>query len=240
MDIANVLDAMRRKWPVSARIFFGLSLALGLGALTLMSGYRSQIERLRPDLGPPQAVVVAAHALARGAVIAPPDLAIRTLPGDAVPSGALTTADAGSGRVLLAGMNAGEVLTRSRIAPEGAGALAALVPPGLLAVVVPSSLPPGSVRAGDTVDVLTTFGGAHPHTETSATGAQILSVLAPASGGSTDIGTPAGPQLVLLVDASTASSLAYATAFGHVAIAVDPPDVTRSQELGVSPSPPGG
>jgi Flp pilus assembly protein CpaB len=137
-------------------------------------------------------------------------------------------------------MEAGEVLTDSRLAPKGTGPLAALVPPGLMAVVVPSSLPAGSVQAGDTVEVLATFGGAQAHTETSATGAQVLSVLAPASGGSTDIGSPTGPQLVLLVDAATATSLAYATAFGHLAIAVDPADVTGSQEMGVSPSPVGG
>ena len=234
-----MLDAMRRKWPLSARIFFGLSLSLGLGAMALMSGYRAQIDRLRPDLGPPTTVVVATRDLARGAVIADTDLALRALPGSVVPAGALAAAAEGTGRVLLAGIGTGDVLTDNRLAPKGAGPLAALVPPGLLAVVVPSPLPQGAVRPGDTVDVLTTFGGAHPHTETSATGAQVLSLLAPASAGSTDIGASAGPQLVLLVDVATASSLAYATAFGHVTIAVNPPDVTRSQEGSPSPSPVG-
>lgn len=240
MNLSNVLDALRRKWPLSARIFFGLSLALGLGAVALMSGYRSQIERLRPDLGPPTTVVVAVHDLARGVVIADADVALRAVPSGVVPAGALTAASEGSGRVLLAGIGTGDVLTDMRLAPEGAGPLAALVPPGFLAVVVPSSLPEGAVLPGDTVDVLTTFGGAHPHTETSATGAQVLSVLAAASVGSTDIGAATGPQLVLLVDAATASSLAYAAAFGHVAIAVNPPVVTGSQEGGPSPPPVGG
>jgi len=240
MDLSSVLDAMRRKWPLSARIFFGLSLALGLGAIALMSGYRAQIDRMRPDLGPPTTVVVAARDLARGAVIADTDLALQALPGGVVPAGALTASAEGTGRVLLAGIGTGDVLTDKRLAPEGAGPLAALVPPGLLAAVVPSSLPEGAVLPGDTVDVLTTFGGAHAHTETSATGAQVLSVLTVTSAGSTDIGTGSGPQLVLLVDAATASSLAYATAFGHVAIAVNPPDVTGSQEGSPSPSPVGG
>jgi Flp pilus assembly protein CpaB len=240
MDLSNVLDALRRKWPMSARIFFGLSLALGVGALALMSGYRSQIERLRPDLGPPTTVVVAVRELARGSVIADADLALRPLPSDVVPAGALTATAEGTGRVLLAGIGTGDVLTDARLAAEGAGPLAALVPPGLLAVVVPSSLPEGAVHAGDTVDVYTTFGGAHAHTETTATGTEVLSVEAPASSGSTEIGAPTGPQLVLLVDASTASSLAYATAFGHVAIAVNPPDVTGTPETSLSPSPTGG
>lgn len=240
MNLSNVLDAFRRKWPLSARIFFGLSLALGLGGVVLMSGYRSQIERLRPDLGPPVTVVVATHDLARGAVVADADMSLRQVPGAVVPAGALTTATEGSGRVLLAGIGAGDVLTDMRLAPTGSGPLAALVPPGLLAVVVPSSLPEGAVRPGDSVDVLTTFGGAHPHTETSATGTQVLAVLTAPSGGSTDIGAAAGPQLVLVVDAVTASSLAYAAAFGHVTIAVDPPDVTGSQDPGLSPSPVGG
>lgn len=240
MDLSTVVDALRRKWPMSARIFFALSLVLGIGALGLMSGYRSRIERLRPDLGPPTSVVVAVHDLGRGAMVADADVALRTLPLGVVPKGALTaTADA-AGRVLLAGIGADDVLTSSRLAPKGAGPLAALVPPGLLAVVVPSDLPPGAVRAGDRIDVFTTFGGAHAHTETSASGAQVLSVLATAAAGSTDIGAPAGPQLVLLVDPTTASSLAYAGAFGHIAIAVDPPEVTGSQEFAVSPSPVGG
>lgn len=240
MHLSNVLDAFRRRWPLSARLFFGLSLALGLGGVALMSGYRSQVERLRPDLGPPTTVVVAVRDLARGAVVADADMAVRTIPEGVVPAEALTAAGEGSGRVLLAGIGGGDVLTDNRLAPKGAGPLAALVPPGLLAVVVPSALPEGEVLPGDTVDVLTTFGGAHPHTETSATGAQVLSLLAPASGGSTDIGASAGPQLVLLVDVATASSLAYATAFGHVSIAVNPPDVTGSQGGSLSPSPVGG
>jgi Flp pilus assembly protein CpaB len=240
MDLSNVLDALRRKWPMSARIFFGLSLALGLGAFALMSGYRSQIEQLRPDLGPSVTVVVAVHEVARGSVIAETDLALRPLPSDVVPAGALTATAQGAGRVLLAGIGSGDVLTDARLAVKGAGPLAALVPPGLLAVVVPSGLPDGAVHPGDTVDVLTTFGGAHAHTETTATGAEVLSVEAPASSGTTDIGTPTGPQLVLVVDAATASSLAYATAFGHVAIAVNPPDVTGTPETSLSPSPAGG
>lgn len=221
---------------MSARIFFGLSLALGLGSIVLMSGYRSEIERLRPDLGPPTTVVVADHDLVRGAVVGAADLALRPLPSAVVPAGALTATGDGVGRVLLAGMGTGDVLTDTRLAAEGVGPLAALIPPGLRAVLVPSSLPDGAVRPGDTVDVLTTFGGAHAHTETSATGAQVLSVLAGASPGSTDIGAPGGPQLVLLVDPTTASSLAYATAFGHIVVAVDPPDVTGSQETNLSPS----
>jgi pilus assembly protein CpaB len=237
MKLSGTLDALRRKWPLSARIFFALSLALGIAAFALMSGYRTQIERLRPDLGPPTSVVVAARDLSRGAVLADGDLTNRTIPRGVVPSRPLTSAGQGSGRVLLAGLDAGDVLTQTRLAPKGAGPLAALVPPGLLAVVVPSNLPADAVRPGDTVDVLTTFGGANAHTETSATDVQVLTVLAAASSGSTDIGPPAGPALVLLVDDAAASSLAYATAFGHVAIAVNPPDVTGSQETSLSPSP---
>jgi Flp pilus assembly protein CpaB len=205
-----------------------------------MSGYRSQIERLRPDLGPPTTVVVAARELARGSVIADADLALRPLPRDVVPAGALTATAEGTGRVLLAGIGPGDVLTDGRLAAKEAGPLAALVPPGSLAVLVPSGLPAGAVHAGDTVDVFTTFGGAHAHTETTATGAEVLSVEAPASSGSTDIATPTGPQLVLVVDVTTASSLAYATAFGHVSIAVNPPDVTGTPETTLSPSPAGG
>ncbi len=221
MDLGKSIDALRRKWPLSAWVFLLLAVACGLGAITAMSGYRARIEATRPDLGPPLGVVAAAADLTRGAVLGAGDVRITRLPTDVVPTGALTDPSAAVGRILLAGIAPGEVVTESRLAPRGAGPIAALVPAGLRAVIVAAPLPPGTVRAGDLVDVFATYGGAHPHTEEAAAAVQVLRVLSAPPAGSTDVTATSGPSLALLVSPSVAQELAYASAFGHLMVAID-------------------
>jgi Flp pilus assembly protein CpaB len=221
MDLRKSIDALRRKWPLSAWVFLLLAVACGLGAISAMSGYRSRIEATRPDLGPPIGVVVAAADLPRGSVLGTGDVQIARLPSRVVPTGALADPSAAVGRILLAGIAPGEVVTESRLAPRGAGPIAALVPEGLRAVIVTAPLPPGTVRAGDLVDVLATYGGAHPHTEEAAAAVQVLRVLSASPAGSTDVTAPSGPSLALLVSPSVAQELAYASAFGHLMVAID-------------------
>lgn len=60
-------------------------------------------------------VVVAAHDLAPGTTLAQGDLAVHVLPGDVVPSGALTGPAAVVGRVLAAPVRTGEPLTDVRL-----------------------------------------------------------------------------------------------------------------------------
>jgi hypothetical protein len=69
------------------------------------------------------------------------------------------------------------------------------------------------------VDVLATFGGQHPYTETAATGLEVLSVL-DAGGGLAGSGTDQGPTLVLLVTPDAAERLAYAKAFADLTVTV--------------------
>ncbi len=72
--------------------------------------------------------------------------------------------------------------------------------------------------------MLATFGGPHPHTETTASGLEVLRVLdeGDTSGGIAASGDTGGPVLILLVSPETAERLAYATAFGEIAVTVAP------------------
>lgn len=155
-------------------------------------------------------------------------LRIEEIPSKFAPPGAVGSIDVVEGRTLAADVLAGEAVTNARVGAEGAGPVAALVPSGLRAVTVGSGVPPGSIRPGDRVDVLATFGGPHPHTETVATCLEVLLVLGPdgssgvvvsAAGGAGD----GGPSLVLLVSPDEAERLAYAKAFADISIAIDGP-----------------
>jgi hypothetical protein len=96
----------------------------------------------------------------------------------------------------------------------------------LLAFPVDAAVPPGAVRAGDRVDLYATFGGPHPHTETVATGLEVLLLIGDEGAeGTTGLtsGSSSGSSLVLLVSSEQAERLAYATAFADLAIAIAGP-----------------
>lgn len=102
--------------------------------------------------------------------------------------------------------------------------MASLVPPGLLAFVLATSLPPTAVRAGDRVDVLATYAGGQPYTDTVVEGVEVLLVVAEGTGLSplAEVGGGGGPALVLLVDPNQAERLAFARAFANVEVAIGP------------------
>jgi Flp pilus assembly protein CpaB len=125
------------------------------------------------------------------------------------------------GRTLLAGLAEGEPLTRTRMGTVG-GPVASLVPGGLRAFVVPSGMPADVVRAGDRVDVLATFGGQRPYTDTVGSNLEVLAVIEQPAG-VIDAGGADGPALVLLVSPETAERLAHAAAFGRLSVAIAPP-----------------
>jgi Flp pilus assembly protein CpaB len=172
--------------------------------------------------------VTAAHDLARGTALSPESLHTSSLPEEFVPPGAVGDAASIVGRVLTTDIEAGEVLTRSRLAEPGIGPVAALVPEGLRAVVVPSGVPPGTLRPGDRVEVYATYGGGRPHTELVASDLEVVRILAEGTGGGGGIvgATTAdtGVALVLLVDGDAAAGLAYARAFGQLQIAILGPE----------------
>lgn len=199
-------------------------MASGAAAWLLVHGYQARLEALRPAVGPSVPVAVALRDLARGEVLAPGLLRVVEVPQRFAPPGAVADPDEVAGRVLLAPLAAGEPLTESRIAEPRAGPVAALVDPGLRAVAVAVDVPPGTVRPGDLIDVLATFGGPEPHVETAAAGVEVLAVLRSAGGGGGPLGPgpgAAGPtHLILLVTPETADRLAFARAFAELSISV--------------------
>jgi pilus assembly protein CpaB len=214
---------MRRRWSTPSKVFALLALASGAGAFMLVRGYQARLEALRPAVGPLQQVVVAASALTRGTVLEPPALRIREIPKAFAPPGALTAIDQATGHTLGSDLAEGEPITRTRLGAADAGPVASLVPSGLRAVPVRADVPAGSVRPGDRVDVLATFGGQRPHTETVAQGLEVLLVLR----GGSDVALQsahagAGAALVLLVSSDEAERLAFAQTFAELTIAIAP------------------
>lgn len=218
---------MRRKWSPVSKLFLALAVASGGAAFLLVRGYAARLDALRPALGAPVSVVVAATDLSRGTTVTASMLRQESIPYAFVPPGALAGPEQAEGATLASDIAAGEPLTRTRLAAEGTGPVASLVPPGLRAFTVEAGLPRGSVLPGDRVDVLATFGGGRPHTETVASGLEVLLVLqadqagGPIPAASADPG--AGPQLVLLVSPSEAEQLAYAKAFADLTVSIEPP-----------------
>ena len=217
---------MGRKWSPASKVWAALAVVFGLAAFLLVHGYAQRVQALAPALGRPVPALVAAHDLPRGALLTEDSLQRVTVPSRFAPPGVVTDPKAASGRVLLAGLAEGEALTATRLAPRGAGPIAALVPTGFRAVPVPIELPAGSVHAGDRVDLLATFTSGRHHVETVASELEVLLVLdsAQQSTGVADTGGSDALTLVMLATPDQAASLAYAKAFAVLSVLIDAPE----------------
>jgi pilus assembly protein CpaB len=215
---------LRRRWPLASKVLMTIAVVLGALAFVAVRGYQDRVEALRPAVGPAVPVAVAAVDLGRGTSLSAGMLQTSSVPATFVPPGAVHDPTFVEGRVLTADISAGEILTRSRLAPPRTGPLAALVPDGLRAIVVTTDLPTGTVRAGDRVEVFATYGGGRAHTELVGSGLEVLRVLtAPGgSGGVAGAGAASagGIDLVLLVDSRTAERLAFARTFAQLQITI--------------------
>jgi Flp pilus assembly protein CpaB len=154
--------------------------------------------------GAPERVAVATRSLPAGAVVASGDVVLRDVPSGLVPTGAVRRPPVG--RALLAPLARGEVVTDARLAGEGVGGLAALLPDGARALAVPVGPGTPPLRRGDRVDVLATFEGDEP-TFAVASGAAVLAV-AP------------GKAVTVAVTADEAPRVAFALAQGAVTLAL--------------------
>lgn len=214
---------LRRRWPLASKILMVLAVLLGSLAFVLVRGYQDRVEALRPAVGPMVPVALAASDLVRGSVLSEAMLETSSMPEAFVPPGAVASPAAVAGRVLTADIAAGEVLTSTRLSVPQAGPIAALVPEGLLAVVITAPLPANALRAGDHVDVYATYAGGRPHTELAASALEVLRIITGSSGGGGISGTTSsadGVTLVLLVDEAAASRLAYARSFAQLSVAI--------------------
>jgi Flp pilus assembly protein CpaB len=216
------VEYVRRRWSRSSKLFAVLAFLFGLGAFAVVRAHAAHLEALRPIVGEPVPVVVSASRLTRGTTLTASALGTEQMPSSFAPPGAIADPADAEGRTLLTDLAEGEPVTATRLSDEASGPVAALVPPGLRAVTVGSAFPRGAVRPGDRVDVLATFGGGRPHTETVATGLEVLTVLAPET--SAGAGSPTVPSLVLLVGPEDAESLAYATAFADLSVSIAGPE----------------
>jgi Flp pilus assembly protein CpaB len=241
------------RWSRPSRWYLASGLLLAVVCVALTRSYLSEMARASAAAGPSVRLVVAARDVARGGTLRAEDLRLSSIPRTYAPPGALRSVGQAAGRVVLSDLARGEAVTRTRLARVRAGPVASLIPEGLRAFAVPSSLPAGSVVPGDLVDVLATFSSGQPHTETVVAGVQVLFVLGPSglAGGSggTDGGAAAGlpggvgagpaqdagvadgavpGTLILLVAPEQEQRLAFARAFADLSVSVQPAGSTES------------
>ena len=209
-----------RKWSRRSKVFAVLAVASGAASFALVDGYTARLEALRPVAGAPVPVVVAARTLERGTELSDDAMRVELVPGAFAPPGRVASPGSLSGRTLVSDVAEGEAITRTRVEVTG-GPVAALIPSGLRAFSIRPGSPVGAIRPGDRVDVLATFGGPRPYTDTVASGLEVLAVLEP-DGGQFEAAGPGGPSLVLLTGPETAEELAFAAAFADLAVAVAP------------------
>jgi Flp pilus assembly protein CpaB len=224
---------MRRRRPRSPRFHVAAAVIMALMAAVLLHAYLGAA-RATSGIGGPQAtVVVAAGPIPRGAVLAESLLTLARMPQAYSPPGSIDTIAKAAGRVVLAALAPHEVVTETRLARVRAGPVASLVPRGLRAFAVPTSLPEGTVVPGDRVDVVATYASGQPHSEVTAEGVEVLFVLGRSGGGRAGgglgldaeaAGVEAATILILLVSPDQEERLAFARAFANMEVVVESPE----------------
>jgi pilus assembly protein CpaB len=212
-----------RRWSAASRLFLALAIVLGSAAFLLVHGYAARVDALAPAIGPRVPVAVAARNLTRGTALTSEMLRVVEMPSAYAPPGALRRVDDAVGRTLVSDVAAEEPVTRTRIGSLRSGPLATLVPAGMRAVSIPVATVAGAIHSGDHVDVLATFGGGQPRTETVGTDLEVIEVsggVASATAATSAEGAGSGPTLTLLVAPDEAEQLAYAAAFADLNISI--------------------
>ncbi len=213
-----------RRWPLRSKLFAVLAVVAAGATFGLVRGYAAEIEALRPSTGDPVPVVVAARGIERGTVLVEDALRVERIPSAYAPPGAIGSVQDAVGRTLVSDLAEGEAVTRTRVG-AGGGPVASRVSSGLRAFVVGAGIPAGVLEPGDLVDVIATFGGPRPYTETVGTALEVLSIVEEGAG-TFEAAGGSGPSLVLLVSPDTAERLAYATAFASIAVTVAPFEIS--------------
>ena len=109
----------------------------------------------RQQWGATRSVAVARHRIAMGTTIDAGDVEQRSWPVALVPDGAVAASPAG--RTAIATIETGEAVLASRLAPDGAHGMAALVPDGWRALAVPVAPTVLALGVGDHVDLIAGF-----------------------------------------------------------------------------------
>ncbi len=223
---------MRRRSSRSSWIYLAGSVVLAVVSGLVVHSYVRRLEATAGPIGPRIPVLVVSQDVTRGTPIAPGHVSVIQMPKTYVPPRPLSKVSQAAGRVALGDLLKGEVVTDHRLARVRAGPVASLVPEGLRAFAVPTSLPPGTVRPGDHVDVLATFASGQPHTEVVVSAVEVLFVLRSGDFGGTDeeqagfdaaaAGGSASTTLILLVAPEQQEQLAFARAFANLEVAIAP------------------
>lgn len=221
---------MLRRRGRSPRSHLVVALLLAAVSAVLIHGYLDAARAEGSSSGTQVTVVVAAVPIQRGAALVGSQLRLVRLPLAFAPPGSVGDIASAAGRVVLADLAPGEVVTQTRLARVRAGPVASLVPRGLRAFAVPTSLPLHAVVAGDHVDVVATYASGQPHSEVVVEAVEVLFVLDGASGGAQEgLGLGAASAraesvttLVLLVSPDQEEGLAFARAFASLEVAIQP------------------
>lgn len=136
-------------------ILLGLVLASAAGLsvfqLTQKSAQAAKVEMVR--------VVVVAQDVPERMVLEAGALAVKTMPAELVPVGAITDPAEAVGRMASVRLYSGEVLLAAKLADtKGQSGLAYTLAPGQVVITWPASdiITTGAIHPGDTVDVLVT------------------------------------------------------------------------------------
>jgi Flp pilus assembly protein CpaB len=224
---------VHRRWSKGSWIYLLASVACAALAGLAVHSYANRLEVSSAGIGPQIPVVIASTDVVRGASIGADDLTVVHMPQAFAPPRSLSRISEAAGRVALGDLLKGEAVTDNRLARVRAGPVASLVPEGLRAFAVPTTLPPGTVREGDHVDVLATFGSGQPHTEMVVTGVEVLFVV---KGGTASLegtgesaqfdagasGAETSTTLIVLVSLDQEERLAFARAFANLEVAIAP------------------
>ena len=223
---------MRRRRPLPSTRYLAASIVLAAATGLLLHGHLTRLaaEAAVASPGSQVDVVLAAVPIQRGITLEARHLRAAPMPEAFVPPGSIDRIEKAAGRVALSALAPGEVVTDTRLARVRAGPVASLVPEGLRAFAVPTSLPPGAVAAGDHVDILATYASGRPYTETVVEGVEILAVLGPGQpGGSPALdldvssGDGAALTLIVLVAPQQQERMAFARAFASIEVTVASP-----------------
>jgi len=136
-------------------VYWSLTAALALATGLFVSAAAAGARDARARYGTTRSVVVATHDIPAGATIEAGDTRVEVRPAGVVPSGALT--ERPTGRVASAAIVAGEPVIAGRVAADGVGAVAALIPSGDVGIAVPLDPDTLTAQVGDRVEVLATF-----------------------------------------------------------------------------------
>ena len=171
-------------------------------------------------------VVVLRRPVYIGQTLRAQDLARGEMPATVAPRRRLVETAQARGRVVLAHLEPGDVLSEHHLAPQGLQGIAALVPAGRRAIGLPADATTPALRPGDQVDVLATFPpgtrfGTEPSSENSSDTVPIAPTILAARGAvvleTTD------RRVTVAVTAEEAARVAYASANAAITMLLTPP-----------------